>query len=138
MDIDKILEEITSCEDCLNCMDVCDTYTVTNDTLKSPNGRLKIAEKVFNNIEISEEERIGLYTCTLCALCDMACLQKIQISEIIHASKIKLVGENKAPLDIHNKIIKGIIDKDNSVNGNPEERLNWLPEKYKETELFEK
>ncbi|MFX1311889.1 MAG: (Fe-S)-binding protein [Promethearchaeota archaeon] len=133
----KILEEIESCLDCKVCLDVCDTYLVTNDILKSPNGRLKIAEKVFNNHEISQDELISLYTCTLCAACDLVCQQSIKISEIIHSSKCELVKEQKAPLDIHNKIINGIIEKDNSVNGNPEERLSWLPDNYKKTEIFE-
>ncbi len=138
MDENKVIEEIEKCLDCKNCLEVCDTYIVTNDLLKSPNGRLKIAQKVFNNNEISQEELTSLYTCTLCALCDSICPQMIQISEVIYSSKVKLVKENKAPLDIHNKIINGIIEKDNSVNGNPEERLNWLAENYKETEMFEK
>jgi len=138
MDVNKLLTEINSCIDCKDCMKVCDTYKVTHDELKSPNGRLKIAEKVFSNNQITEEERISLYTCTLCGLCDLTCQQEIQISEIIHSSKVRLVEENKAPLEIHNKIIRGIIEKSNSVGGNPEERLNWLPESYKAKELFEK
>ncbi len=137
MDLNKLLTEINSCIDCKDCMEVCDTYKVTHDELKSPNGRLKIAEKVFSNIQITEEERIGLYTCTLCGLCDLTCQQEIQISEIVHSSKVRLVKEDKAPLEIHNKITRGIIEKDNSVGGNPEERLNWLPASYKAKELFE-
>ncbi len=138
MDLNRLLAEINSCIDCKECNEICDTYRVTNDELKSPNGRLKIAEKVFSNIQITEEQRIGLYTCTLCGLCDLTCQQEIRISEIIHSSKVRLVKEDKAPLEIHNKIIRGIIEKDNSVGGNPEERLNWLPESYKTKELFEK
>ena len=138
MDVTKLLNEINSCIDCKDCMEVCDTYKVTNDELKSPNGRLKIAEKVFSNNQITEEERISLYTCTLCGLCDLTCQQEIRISEIIHSSKVKLVEENKAPLEIHNKIVSGILEKDNSVGGNPKERLNWLPETYKVKEIFEK
>jgi Fe-S oxidoreductase len=137
MDDNTILEEITSCIDCKNCNEVCDTFIVTQNTLQSPNGRLKIAEKIFNNEEITEDERFGLYTCTLCALCDLKCEQSINISKIIHASKIKLVEKNKAPYEIHNKIIKGILDKDNSVGGNPEERLDWLPDEYRNSEVFE-
>ena len=137
MDKDNILQNIQACKDCKTCMEYCDTYLVSNDVLKSPNGRLKIAEKVFTDKEITEEELIGLYTCTLCALCDLACQQNILISEIVHSSKMKLVEQNKAPLPIHKKIIQGIIEKDNSVNGNPDERLNWLPEEYKETEIYE-
>ena len=139
MDEDTILERINSCLDCKECNEVCDTFLVTQNDLQSPNGRLQIAKKVFmDNEEISEDERFGLYTCTLCSLCDLTCEQEIPISTIIHSSKVKLVAQNKAPYDIQNKIIQGIIEKDNSVNGNPEERLDWLPEKYREYEIYEK
>ncbi|MFX1279799.1 MAG: (Fe-S)-binding protein [Promethearchaeota archaeon] len=133
-----ILDEIQSCLDCKSCLEVCDTYKVTKDEIKSPNGRLKIAEKIFNNHDVNDDEILGLYTCTLCAACDLACQQSISISDIIHSSKIKLVERNKAPLEIHNKIIRGIIEQDNSVGGKPEERLDWLPEQLKNEEIFEK
>lgn len=138
MDKHEILEKIQSCIDCKTCLEVCDTYKVTKDELKSPNGRLKIANKVFNDEEISQEELISLYTCTLCASCDLTCQQNIKISNIIHSSKIYLVEKQEAPLEINNKIINNIIEKDNSVNGNPVERLNWLPEQYKINETYQK
>ncbi len=133
----QILEYIHSCIDCKTCLGYCDTYEVTQDFLKSPEGRLQIAEKVFSGDRITDEERVGLYTCTLCGICDLYCESDIPISEIIHSSKIKLVEQKQAPLEIHKKIIAGIIEKDNSVNGNPEERLDWLPEEYKSKEIFE-
>jgi len=137
MNEEKILKDIQSCVDCKICLEVCDTYKVTNEEIKSPNGRLKIAEKIFLNQEITDEEIIGLYTCTLCASCELVCTQSIPIADIVLSSKMKLVDQDKAPLEIHNKIIKGIIEKDNSVAGNPEERLDWLPEKYRAEEIFE-
>ncbi|MFX0174950.1 MAG: (Fe-S)-binding protein [Candidatus Hodarchaeota archaeon] len=133
----QLLTEIESCIDCKTCMDYCDTFIVTQDDLKSPNGRLKITKKVFKNESITEEEKIGLYTCTLCGICDRFCTENINISDLIHSSKIKLVNQNEAPLEIHNKIIKNIIEKDNSVNGNPEERLDWIPNSFREQELYE-
>jgi Fe-S oxidoreductase len=138
MNDDKILDQIDLCVDCKKCLDVCDTYLVTKNMLQSPNGRLKIAGKVFSEGEISQEERHGLYTCTLCSLCNNVCTQEIPISEIIHATKIKLSKTQMGPYEIHNKISEGIIQKDNSVNGNPEERLDWLPENYREAEDFDK
>jgi len=138
MDEQKLLEEINSCIDCKICMDVCDTFAVTNNELQSPNGRLKIAKKVLNNEDIIENERLGLYTCTLCSACNLKCEQEIGIANIIHASKLKLVENNRGPLEIHQKIIKGIINNDNSVGGKLEERLNWIPENYRENETFEK
>jgi Fe-S oxidoreductase len=134
----EILDEIQSCLDCKSCLEVCDTYKVTEEESKSPNGRLKIAEKIFSDHEVKDDEILGLYTCTLCASCDLVCQQSISIADIIHSSKIKLVEQNKAPLEIHNKIIKGIVEKDNSVGGKPEERLDWLPDQFKNKEIFEK
>jgi Fe-S oxidoreductase len=40
-------------------------------------------------------------------------------------------------LEIHNKIIKDILDNNNSVGGKPEERLDWLQEQYRNEEIFE-
>jgi Fe-S oxidoreductase len=100
--------------------------------------RLKISKKVFLEQDITENERLSLYTCTLCALCDFECPQEIHISEIIHKAKNKLAEKGKGPLGVHNKISEGILKFDNSVNGNPEDRLDWLPDKYQMEEKYEK
>jgi Fe-S oxidoreductase len=138
MNENEILDHVHSCIECEACLEVCDTYLVSHDILKSPKGRLEISGKIFNEVEITEEELKAIYTCTLCSLCDDFCQQEIPISEIIHASKVKLVEKNLGPLEIHDKITQGIIEKDNSVNGDPTERLNWIPEEYRKNELFEK
>lgn len=134
----EILAQINSCIDCEACLEVCDTFLVTNDILRSPNGRLKIAKQIFNGDEISEEQIKAIYTCTQCGSCDQFCQKEIPLSEIIHASKTKLIERKLGPLEIHKTITKGIIEKDNSVNGDPAERLNWIPEEYRSTEVFEK
>ena len=133
-----ILQYTQSCKECMTCMDSCDTYGVTQDELKSPNGRLKISKRLFELGDISTEEIIGLYTCTLCSTCDLICPQTIPISEIIHSTKEKLVELNKGPLENHKKITKGIVENDNSVNGNPDERLEWIPDKYRNGEMMGK
>ncbi len=138
MDDKKVLEELKSCMDCKVCMEVCDTFTITQNEIQSPNGRLKIAKKILLNDEISEKELISIYTCILCAICDLACSQNINITEIIHTSKVRLVDNNIGPLNIHEKIIQGIIENGNSVGGRPEESINWLSNEYKENEVFEK
>lgn len=132
-----IIEKVNSCIECEACLEVCDTYAVTQNILQSPNGRLKIVGKIFNNEGISDEEIKGIYTCTLCSMCDQFCQKEIPISELIHQSKVKLVKEGMGPLEIHKKIISGIVKSENSVNGNPEERLDWIPEKYHKEEEFE-
>ena len=52
----EILNDNQSCLDCKSCLEVCDTYKVTEEEYKSPNGRLKIAVKTFNNQEVNNEE----------------------------------------------------------------------------------
>ncbi|MBD3197602.1 MAG: 4Fe-4S dicluster domain-containing protein [Candidatus Lokiarchaeota archaeon] len=137
MENKEIKEGINSCIDCNQCLEVCDTYQVSKNLLQSPKGRLKIAKKVLQNIKITEDERFGLYTCTLCGLCNKVCSQSILISEIIHEIKKKLANTPHGPYKIHKTIINGILEKDNSVNGNPSERLEWLPEEYLKDEEFE-
>ncbi|MFX1399600.1 MAG: (Fe-S)-binding protein, partial [Promethearchaeota archaeon] len=127
-----------SCINCDSCNEICDTYLVSQNLHQSPNGRLKIAKKIFSNEKITNDEKFGLYTCTLCALCNIKCEQGIEISKIIHYSKIKLVEQKEAPYDVHRKIIKGIMENDNSVGGILDERLNWLPIHYRNTEIYEK
>lgn len=137
MDQEKALDEAMRCLGCKDCMEVCDTFIVSKDELKSPYGRLGIAKKVFNGEDISEEEVLSLYTCTLCGICDISCCQEIPISKVIHQAKFKLVEEGKAPLNIHKKIMTGITKKDNSVAGEPENRVDWVPEIYRENEIFD-
>ena len=108
MDEEKIIAEVQSCIDCMMCLDVCDTFAVTQNELLSPNGRLKIVDKIFSNQDITQEEIKSIYTCTLCGLCDLTCQQGIHIADAIHASKIKLVEMGLGPLENHNKIIKNI------------------------------
>jgi len=138
MNKEEIIQQINSCIECEACLEVCDTFKVTQNLLQSPNGRLKIANKIFNDEIISDDELKGIYTCTLCSMCDLFCQKEIPISEIILESKINLVEKKLGPLEIHKQITSGIIEKQNSVNGNPEERLSWIPEDYLKTELFEK
>ena len=137
MDIEKILNAINSCINCEGCLDICDTYLVTGNLLQSPNGRLKLTKKIFTDEYVSEEEINAIYTCTLCSMCDQLCQKEIPISEIILNSKMRLVQNGLGPLEIHKKITDGIIQKKNSVNGNPEERLNWVPQNHLRTEMFE-
>ncbi len=137
MNHDQLIREISYCQNCFTCLDACDTFKVTNNIDQSPNGRLKIAEHVFKNEKISDNQLIALYTCTLCASCNLSCPQNIDIAKIIHAAKVQLVVNGEAPLEVHDNIIKDIIEKENSVGGKPEDRLKWLPETYLRDELFE-
>jgi heterodisulfide reductase subunit D len=133
----KMMEEINVCTECEACIDVCCTYYSTGNPLYSPLSRIKIIEKLLNDKNITQEEIRSIYYCTECGRCEEICPEDIKISSIIADSKIELVNKGLGPLTKHNVIINGIFEKRNAVNGDPEKRLDWIPEEYRSTEKFE-
>ena len=130
--IDDLIVEIDSCDECEKCVDVCPTYIVSEEDLFSPLRRLKSAKQIFEGEKVSERIVESIYNCPECARCDEVCPKEIKISEIVAIARMELVKRGFAPLEGHKKIINGIMEKGNSVNGNPDERLNWLPEPFEE------
>ncbi len=137
IDEETLLNQTELCLECGACLEFCDTYKVTQDELKSPRGRLKTSKKIFSNQDVLSEEIVGIYTCTLCSACNLKCQQEIEISEIVHATKVMLTNKKLGPLPNHEKIIQGIVDNGNSVGGKAEERLDWLSKSYKKLETYE-
>lgn len=133
----QMLEDISTCTECEACLEVCCTYYSTENRLYSPLTRLQIINKLLNEKEIIQDEIQSIYYCTECGRCEEVCPEEIKISDIIADSKIELVNKNLGPLDKHNVIINGILEKRNSVNGDPEKRLEWIPEEFRDSEKFE-
>ncbi|MHA1605342.1 MAG: (Fe-S)-binding protein [Candidatus Freyarchaeota archaeon] len=133
-DKEEMLELIDSCTECGLCVDVCPTYLETGDELLSPVSRLQICRKVFEGEDVSREEVESLYSCLCCERCDRICPNEIPTSHIVDAAKKELVRRGLGPLEAHMRIINGIMEKGNSVNRNPETRLEWMPEEYVEKE----
>ena len=130
----KLLVQIDSCDDCKKCIDVCPTYIASGEELFSPLARLKSAKQIFEGKEVSEGIVESMYNCPECARCDEVCPKHIKISEIIALTRVELVEHGFAPLEGHKKIINGIMEKGNSVNGDPENRLDWVPDAFEERE----
>ncbi len=111
-------------------MEVCPTYAITGQPLFSPMHRLKTAKKLFGEEEVNEQMIESLYNCAKCMRCETVCPEEIKITEIVSGSRNKLFERGLGPLDKHNKVIEGILNKGNAVNGDPEKRLDWLPETF--------
>jgi len=125
-----ILSPIERCNDCDACLEVCPTYIATKNPLFSPKGRLKSVKNLMESGEITEEMDTAFYNCPKCAACEVVCPQDIEVSKIVALIRNKIVENGKGPLPVHKKIIQGILEKGNSVNGDPSERLRWLPEPF--------
>ncbi len=124
----KLMESLELCDECGACLDVCPTYKATQNEEFSPIGRIKAARKVFQDEEITPQVIESIYNCPECHLCLNACPYEIDVPEIVAQSRIELVRKGLGPLERHNRVIEGIQELGNSVNGDPSRRLDWLPE----------
>jgi len=130
----KMSDQVDRCTECEFCMAVCPTYTITGKSLFSPMYRLKTAKKLFDGEMVDEQMIESLYNCAECRRCETVCPEGIEITEIVSKSRNKLVERGLGPLEKHNKIIGGILNKGNAVNGDPQKRLDWLPGKFPQDE----
>ncbi len=129
-DMKAILEEIESCTDCGLCVDVCPTYNMTGEPLFSPMHRLKTAGRLFDGEAVKPRMIESLYNCPKCMQCEVICPEDIQITRVVHSAREELAKRGLGPLEKHNNIIAAIMEKGNSVNGNPAKRLDWLPGEF--------
>jgi len=129
--LENFKEEIYSCDECEVCLQVCPTYLTTNNKLYTPLSRIKIAQNLLNKKPVSNEMVAAVFFCTQCESCETVCPRKIRISEVVGKARVELCKRNYAPLEPHKKIIESILKNQNSVNGKPEKRWEWLPETYK-------
>jgi len=127
--MNNTLDQIKRCTECEVCMEVCPIYTITGQSLFSPMHRLKTAKKLFEEEEVDEQMVESIYNCAECMRCETVCPQEIEITGIVSKSRNKLFERGLGPLERHNKVIDGILSNGNAVNGDPQKRLDWLPEK---------
>jgi heterodisulfide reductase subunit D len=132
--MNEIIDQINRCTECEVCMEVCPTYTVTGQFLFSPMHRLKTTKKLFDGEEISAQMIESLYNCAECMKCEKVCPEEIKIAKIVGRSRNKLFERGLGPSEKHNKVIQGILTKENAVDGDPQKRLEWLPEEFPQNE----
>jgi heterodisulfide reductase subunit D len=130
----NLIEQINRCIECDKCMDVCPTYISTGDYMASPKGRLESARRLFFEDILDESIIKNFYNCPKCMACEAVCPEGIEVSRIVAASRNRIVEKGQGPLEPHKKIIAGILEKGNAVNGDPAKRLDWMPEPFESHE----
>jgi heterodisulfide reductase subunit D len=126
----SIEQDFSRCTECEACLDVCPTYKSTGELLFSPLHRLKTAMKIFIGEKPDPRLIESMYNCPKCMKCEAVCPEEIKITDIVHKTREELVRRGFGPLSRHDDIIRGILDRGNSVNGDPAKRLDWLPEEF--------
>ena len=126
----EIENQIELCDQCNICVDCCPTYKVTGQTRFTPPFRLNAAKKLYQGAPLSSEEIESVYTCPQCGQCEIICPLEIKVSEVMEYSRRELAIRGYGPLDMHNKVIQGILEKGNAANGDPQKRWEWLPEDF--------
>ncbi|NHI91131.1 MAG: (Fe-S)-binding protein [Candidatus Lokiarchaeota archaeon] len=127
-----MMDDIKKCSECNGCLSICPTYIETNNEEFSPIGRLKNSKLILSGGKITEQIIESIYNCPECGICEIFCPENIPISKIVAKARDQLVKDGYTPLDKQQKIIKGIENTGNSVRGDPEKRLDWLPEPFQE------
>ncbi len=126
----ELLESLELCDECGACLEVCPTYKATRNEEFSPIGRLRAAKKILHSEEVAPQMIDAIYNGPECHLCTDVCPYRINVAEIVARCRVELVRRGLGPLEEHNRIIDGIQRLDNSVNGDPAKRLDWLPEEF--------
>ncbi|MHA1427633.1 MAG: (Fe-S)-binding protein [Candidatus Helarchaeota archaeon] len=134
MTINDYLEEIDKCIDCHTCALSCPVYATTQKELDTPYTRIQIAKKIFNQESISEEEFQSIYNCPKCEKCQISCPSEIRIVGIISKAREELFKQGYELLPSHQGLRNGILQRKNSVKGDPAHLLDYLPENFESDE----
>ncbi|MHA1267454.1 MAG: (Fe-S)-binding protein [Candidatus Helarchaeota archaeon] len=124
----NILEEIEKCIQCHTCELACPSFTITQREVDTPHERLQIARKILMHKKITPEEYASIYNCPKCEKCEVTCPSEIKISNVVGKAREELFSQGYELLPGHQSLRDGILQRKNSVKGDPTQLLNYLPE----------
>lgn len=129
-----IIDQADRCTGCRACLDSCPTWAATGDDLFTPTMRLKTAAAIAKGAAIEDHQIESIYNCPKCMRCTDVCPEGIDTAAVIHRTREVLAHRGLGPLKKHAAVIDNIMTSGNSVQGNPQTRLDWLPEAFPEHE----
>ncbi len=126
--MDDYLTEIEKCIDCRKCELACPIFAYTGNPLDTPHQRLQIAKKILNKEKISPDEYKSIYNCPKCEKCQVICSSEIKLVDLIGKARQNLFNQGYELLPGHQGLRKGLLERKNSVKGDPAKLLDYLPE----------
>ncbi|MCQ2055853.1 MAG: 4Fe-4S dicluster domain-containing protein [archaeon] len=141
----RIQKEMTQCQMCGYCIEVCEAHRQTPWESVTARGKIyylnqldKVGTGLMDKIlgrgaRLSPEFVDAVYKCTGCGNCEAVCHAKIKLVELWEKVRKWMTNEGMAPLPVHRKLERSI-----ALNGNPygEPRKNrdaWWPSDVKRT-----
>ncbi len=126
----RMLDQAASCTECGVCLEVCPTYRVKGEELFSPMGRMKEVKKLLGEKEANNVSSESLNSCFGCLRCEAVCPEEIRIADAVFAARSELVKRGVGPPEKQKMAIEEVLTCGNAANGDPERRLDWLPEEF--------
>jgi len=137
-DVDK---EILACIQCGFCRAGCPTFAQTRLESLNARGRVTLAYNMLvDKIKPSADLAKRLYQCMLCLNCKYTCPAAVNLSDIVHSARERLVEAGYLP-EIHRRLIESIAESGNPFNEPVAKRSDVFPKGYQkkaqaETLLF--
>jgi len=138
---DEVDKEILACIQCGFCRAGCPTFAQTRLESLNARGRVTLAYNMLvDKIKPSADLAKRLYQCMLCLNCKYTCPAGVNLSDIVHSARERLVEEGYLP-EIHRRLIESIAEYGNPFSEPAEKRTDVFPKDYKkkaqaETLLF--
>lgn len=101
---DSILRK---CVHCGFCLATCPSYSLSQNELDSPRGRIYLIKQLLEGEDATEKTRSHLETCLQCRSCETTCPSNVQYHRLLEIAT-PLV-ENRAPLSLSQKALRASI-----------------------------
>lgn len=141
----RIQKELLQCQMCGYCIDVCEAHRQTPWESVTARGKIyylnqidkagagKVDGLLGRKAVLSPEFVDAMYKCTGCGNCESICHAKIELVALWEKIRTWMTQEGVAPLPVHKKLEKSIVENGNPYKEPKEKRDAWWPENVKRT-----
>lgn len=98
---------LRKCVHCGFCLATCPTYSVVNNELDSPRGRIYLMKQMLEGQPVTQQTRHHLDRCLLCRACETTCPSNVEYHRLVDIS-IPLI-EQQAPRSFKQKLLRSAI-----------------------------
>ena len=127
--------QFDACTKCGLCVKWCPAVEELGDIKISPVKKIQILRKAAKKGELTESEIEELkrifYACSECGMCSAVCGSLINTPELWEEIRTEFVERGMGPFGKQIGFLTRVKEKHNPYAGDPDKRLDWLPEDIK-------